>query len=244
MEKKKSVTKIVFTVIFTILILGTFLLSKFYEFPAKWGVKTAYLYYGCICACFLYSILFIKANAKKIFVTLALAFNVAADFFLILAPELGLLKLTPAQIQFVGVALFCGTQFFYMLYTMWLTKGIGLKILNLALRVALCLVAYFVIPNYFALSNLEMLSVLYILNSFVTLIFLLFNVKREGLLFLGFLLFFVCDVFIGLNHCATFLGWSGAFFEFALKSDISSWVYIPGILLIATSSVWAKNRTE
>lgn len=225
---KKPIFKIVMSVLFSALVLSAYLYVCI-----KGDLDRPYLSYGCIIACFLLSLLFIGKSSKKIFITLALAANVAADYFLVFdATE---------ENKIIGVSIFLGVQFFYLLYSLSLTKAIGLKIMDIALRVALCLIVYFVVPKYVTLSTLEMLSLMYIANSFVTLLSILVHIKTEWVTFIGFLLFFVCDIFVGLtNGGADILNISGSFVDFIFKYDIAFYTYIPGVLLISLSSVWAK----
>ncbi len=230
MEKKNiNILKILATILFAVAIFGAYFYVIF-----KGDFSTPYLSYGCIGACFVFAFLFIGKSLKKCFLCLALATNVVADYFLVLMPS--------QENKLIGLCVFCGVQFFYFLYTLVLAKGNGTRVINIALRVALCLLAYFLLPKYFVLSTLEMISVMYILNSFVTLLILLIHLKTEWLTFIGFLLFFICDVFVGLtNGGVEVLGITGAFVEFIFKYNIVFYTYIPGIFLIATSSVWSKN---
>lgn len=233
MEKKKvNILKVLATIVFTLAIFGAYFYVIF-----KGDFATPYLSYGCIGACFVFAFLFIGKSLKKLFICMALATNVVADYFLVLMPS--------NQNQLIGLCVFCGVQFFYFLYTLTLARGNGSRVISIALRVALCLLAYFLLPKYFVLSTLEMISVMYILNSFVTLLVLLIHLKTEWLTFLGFLLFFICDVFVGLtNGGVEVLGITGAFVEFIFKYDIAFYTYIPGIFLIATSSVWSKTNKK
>lgn len=236
MEKKKGlIFKVFMTILFAALVFGAYFLIIFWEIPADIGLKQSYLYYGIVCACFLFSLLFIRKDAKKILLTLALAVHVAADYFLILMPS--------EKNTFIGLCVFCGAQFVYFVYTLFVNKSIGMRILNIATRVALCLVAYFVLPLYFTLGTLELIAVMYIINALITLLTFLFYIKSQWLLFIGFLLFFACDIFVGLTSGgAVILGITGKFLEILATYPLAFYCYVPGIFLIASSSVWERKK--
>ena len=188
------------------------------------------LSYASIGASFLLSLIFVRKSPKKILITLALGINVVADYFLVLMPS--------EQNRLIGVCIFLGVQFAYFLYTMFLVKGIGLKIVWIAIRVALCLLAGFLVPLWLKLDTLEMISLIYIVNSFVTLATIAFHLRFEWLTFVGYFLFFACDIFVGLTYGAGLLGITGTFLNILLNYDIAFFLYVPGIFIIALSSVW------
>lgn len=234
-KSKASVFKVIMTVIFALLVFASFFYVIFGNFDENSNLKLQYFAYACVGLCFLFSLCFIKINLKKILLTLGLAFVVIADYFLILMPS--------EQNKLVGVCVFCVFQFVLLLYTLFLNQSIGIRIVNIAIRLTLCLLAYFLIPNYFEVGTLELVSIMYILNFLVSLIFLLIHVKSEWLLFLGCLLFFLCDIVVGLkNGGIALLNLSGPFVDFLNSGDISFYLYIPGLFLIATSSVYAKKK--
>ncbi len=235
MEKKKSFAfKIIMSVLFAGIIFGAYFYVIFGTIPEP--LKVEYLKYGCVCACFLFALIFLRKSMKQLWVTLALAVAVVADYFLILFPS--------EQNRFIGLCVFCGMQVVLALYTLSLSKSIGAKVVNLAIRVALCLVAYFVLPLYFELGLLQMLSVMYIINFFFTIICLLCHIKTEWLMLIGALLFFACDIFVGLTcGAAEIFGIAGTpFMQFLSTYDMIFYCYIPGLFLIALSSVWKKGK--
>lgn len=236
MEKSKtSVFKVIMTVIFALLVFASFFYVIFGKFEADSKLKMEYFAYACVGLCFLFSLCFIRINFKKIILTLGLASVVVADYFLTLMPT--------EQNKLIGVCIFCVFQLFLMIYTLYLNQSIGTRIFNIAFRFALCLLAYFLIPNYFEIGTLELVAVMYILNFAASLIFLLIHIKSEWLLFLGCLLFFLCDIVVGLkNGGITLLNLSGPFVDFLNSGDIAFYLYIPGLFLIATSSVYAKKK--
>ena len=79
MEKKKiSVFKILMTILFAAAIFGSYFYIIFGEF--KPPLNSTYFYFGSVALCFVFSLLFMKMQAKKVLVTLALAVTVVADF--------------------------------------------------------------------------------------------------------------------------------------------------------------------
>lgn len=238
MEKKKTFyLKLFVSALFAGLVFGAFAYVLIKKSDITVGGAHDILCFACVGACAVFSLLFLKFTTKKVLVSLALVTNVVADYFLVLKPT--------SENQLIGVCIFCGVQFFYFLYTLSFCKGKGLKIFNIAIRVALCLLAYFIIPRYVTLTTLEMISVMYIINCVVTLLCLLLRIKKEWLLFLGLLLLLACDIFVGFtNGAVDILGISGPFVDIVYKYDIAFYCYIPAEFFIALSSVWAKKRTK
>ena len=228
--KKTKVFKLVISIIFALAVLGA------YGYVIWKGEPYAkpYLSYGAIGLCFLFSLLFIGKSSKKVFVTLALACNVAADYFLVFSQNLS------DKNQLFGLGLFCGFQFFIMIYTLVIAKGNGRRVINLAIRVALCLMIGLILPKYVTLTTIQMIALMYIVNSLVNVVVLLFHLKKNFVLMLGLFLLLVCDVIVGFNHGGIeVFGITGKFVEFIQKYDWAYYVYTPSILLIALSSVWA-----
>lgn len=233
-DKKVSIFKIFATILFAAAIFAGYFYVIFGKFTPEMKIQPEHIRYALVGACFVFSLLFTRLSAKKILITLALAINVAADYFLILMPS--------EENKLIGTCIFCGVQFVYFLYTLYLNKSIGLKVINMAIRVGLCLIAYFVVPNYFTVGTLEIVAMMYIINFAVSLVIFLFYIKTEWLLFLGFLLFFVCDIFVGLtNGGIDILGITGAAADFLRSYDIAFYTYTPGLFLIASSSVWSRE---
>ena len=236
-ENKVSVFKVILTILFAATIFAGYFYVIFGKFTADMKIQPNHISYALVGACFVFSLLFTRLSVKKIFITLALAINVAADYFLILAPS--------DENKLIGLCIFCGVQFMYFLYTLYLNKSIGLKVFNMGLRAGLCLLAYFLVPNYFTVGTLEIVAMMYIINFAVSLVFFLFYIKTEWLLFLGFLLLFIRNIFVGLtNGGMDILGITGAVVDFLKTYDIAFYSYIPGLFFIASSSVWAKETSD
>lgn len=234
MEKKT--TKIVASSIFFVLIFTAFFLSIFFEFPAEWNIKISYISFGCVCATFLFSILFVGKNLKKIFIALALASIVVGEAFFKFGAEI-------QNYILIGMCVFCVAQLFLLLYTLVLNKGIGAKVINLAIRVALCLLAYFIIPNYYVLTTLQMIAVMYFINLAVTLLYSLFYIKTEYMLFLGLVLLVLASLVLGFKSGGIELfNLSGKFIDILLKYDWTYYFYIPALFFIAFQTVLGNKN--
>ena len=199
------------------------------------------LAYSCIALSFVFSLLFVRLTAKKVFVTCALAVNCVADYFLIISYHLSYSKTD----QLLGVIFFCIVQLIYAVYTYFIIKRMSLKIVMLASRGLLSALVAILLPVVLKLGALEVLSVIYILNSFISLVVFAVNMKTEWLTFIGFLFFFICDIFVGLtNGAAPYFGISGEALQLLSGHNYSIIFYIPGIFLISLSAVWevAKGR--
>lgn len=222
--------------IFMSILVSAAVLAGFVYVLIKGDLERPYITYACVGACFLLSLIFIGKSQKKIFLTLALAATVAGDYFFIFDP-------TFENSRLIGICVFLGAQFFYLLYSLSLTKAIGLKVIDVALRVALCLLIYFVVTRYVTLTTVELLALMYIANLLVTLISALIHIKTEWLTFLGLFVLLVSNVFAGLvNGGAIILGISGGFLDFITKYNIAFYTYIPSLLLISLSSVWQIKK--
>lgn len=195
------------------------------------------LQFCIVSACFVFSVLFIGKSFKKICIIGALGANVAANYFLLLNP---LFK----DAQLIAWSILCGMQFFLLLYTVCICKGVGLKILNLALRVALCLVAWFVLPQVLTttLNVLAWISLMCTINCAVSALCLLFGIKKNRLLFLGVLLLLASYVFTLLaSGWALLLGASTKFLEFLVSYPLAFYLFVPALYLIAISTAWLKK---
>lgn len=234
-NKKVSTFKVIMTVIFSILVAGALFMYIYGEkvFPAEWNLKASYFKFGCICASFLFALIFIRLSSQKILISMALACTVAADYFLVICDY------AVGNNQLIGLSLFIAAQFFYMLYTFVVAKAKIRVIISLALRLALILVIYIVLPKQIELTMIQALALVYIANSAVTWISLMISIKSQWLMSIGFLLFTACDVILGLKMGGfDVLNWTGKVVDFLMSHDIETYCYIPGIFLISAASVW------
>ena len=234
MENKKiNLLKMIVSCVFAFAILGAYAYHIWKGEP----FDRPYLYYGAVGLCMLFSLLFVKSNIKKILITLALMLTVVADYFLVF-------NATDAN-KAIGLYVFCGVQFVYLIYSLVITKNNFARALNFGSRAGLSVAAILILPRYLTLTTMQIVAVIYIINALITLITLAVHMKTEWLTFIGFLLFMICDVAIGLtNGGAEIIGISGGLIDFLNTYDIAFFCYIPGLFLISLSSVWAKNTNK
>lgn len=235
MENKKAFyIKLPISIVFGMLVFVMYLYVNIAD-DIMIGDSWDILGYTSVIACFVLSLIFIRLDKKKLLITLALGTNVIADYFLVLHPYY--------ENQLPGVSLFCVVHFFYFLYTIFLNKELWQKIVNVSVRVVLCIIMYFVTTHFLELSIVEIISVMYIINSAVTVFTLAFYIKKEYLLFVGLLLLMMCDIFVGIMWGGgEMLGMSYGFIDFINHYDFAFICYIPAEFLIAMSSVWAKKQ--
>ena len=227
---KNNIFKIVLSCFFASAFLALYL-----PFCIKGNLFRGWLAYSCILLSFVFSLVFVRLTAKKVLVTCALAVNCVADYFLIL-------HLNKTN-QLIGVIVFCVVQFVYAIYTFVIIKRTCLKIAMIVSRVVLSALAAILVPLLVKGGALETLSVIYITNALVTLVVFVFKFKNEWLTFVGFLLYFVCDVLIGLsNGAAKYFGITEKMLKLITAHNYAMYLYLPGIFLIALSSVWEFSK--
>lgn len=230
MENKKiNILKIFATVIFAALAFGglAFVLLK-------GDIQNHIISIAAVAVSFVFSLLFLRISAKKILLTLALAANAVAMALAIFVPTTfnGLLE----------VCLLLGGELCFVVYTLCITKGAGLRIISLALRVGLCMLAYFVLPNYIAITTKEMLMIMLMLNQLTTIAILAFNFKKEWLTLLGMLLLLCSTAFAWLTSGGVDLFGITNFIEFLYSQDWAFIFKVPALFAIALSSVWEKKK--
>ncbi len=243
MEKtKKPILKVILTMLFTAAILAAAIYVNIKgEVAIKVQNKTLpILSFACVAVCFLMSLLFIRKTNKKVYLTLALAVMVAAHYFWFVDPLGG------KDYQLIGVCLFLGAQFFLMLYSLTLTRAIFLKVIDIALRVALCLIIAFVVKKYIALTTVQMLGLMYVANALITLLAAIVHIKTEWFTMIGLLLLlvsgiFTCFILGGVES----LKLSSALYQFLVNNYTYAVLdtYLAGTLIVSLSSAWAKRNT-
>ena len=130
-----------------------------------------------------------------------------------------------------------------MIYTLLLNKSIGARVVNIAVRVALVLCVWFILPTYVELDTYQLMSLIYLSNFLVSLGVFLVHIKTQWLLFLGFLLVFVSALIsFFVNGGIALFGLSGL--NFLLDFDYAFLFYIPGLFLIASASAWARESKD
>lgn len=232
--------KIYYLRIFASVLFAAVILAAFAFVCIKGDLENNILSFGCICATALLSLLFVQWTPKKILLTISLAISVLADIFLVLLPS--------QNNYFVGIWLLAAVQVAYLVFTLFLIKGNGLRAISLAIRAGICMLVYFLLPQYLVLTTIQMLFAMIVINAFVTLMIFLIFFKTQWLTFLGFLLLFAFLFFSALDA-----GW-GSLFKFSEKfltfitspykqlPSLAFLCYVPANLLLALSSVWEKTK--
>lgn len=207
----------------------------------KGDIEHNILSFACVGGCFLISLLLVKFKSPKSLITTGLLLNVVADFFLLFRLDIG--KLEEHRIV-IGLSLFCAVQFCFLLYTLVLNRSIATRVINLAIRVGLCLIAYFILPTYYVLGTYEMIAIMYYINMFATALVLLTHIKKEYVLFVGMVVLLISHLVVGfMNGGILILGMTGPFVEFLVKYNLAFYTYIPALLLIALSPVLLKKKS-
>lgn len=221
---KSKVFKIGMSVFFTLVVGALFLYVCI-----RGDLKNNLLSFLCSGLSFLLSLVFLKLTAKKIFLTTALAINVVADYFLVFSQV--------EKLRIVGLIALCVVQLIYLIYSLLLVKGVGIRITSLGFRVALCLCVALLLPKYIPLETFEMIQIMILLNFFVSTISLGYDWINEWITFAGFSLVLISYTFVILSKIVPDL-------LDTFSGTIAFYFYVPGILVIALSSVWenSKNR--
>ncbi len=236
-SKGIKVFKIVGSIIFSILILGGFGYLLWKGEP----LDKRYLALATTCLPFLFALVFIGKNWKRVFLTLGLGAYGAAFYFMGFAENC-----TTDKNKMIGLYILCGAQFFFLIYTLFLSGGNGGRVVNLAVRVALCLIAYLILPKYITLTNMQMVALLMCINLLITMLITIVHIKTEWLTFVGMFVLLVCHVYVGfMNGGLEILKITNAkFIDFLTKRDWAKYAYVPSLYLIALSSVFAKKKEK
>ena len=234
--------KIIFCIFAVLVLAGMILVLADIQFDvsdevAKW-LNLDMIAYATFCLALLMSLIFLRFNKKSILLTLALvAFVVGASFK----------QFTPFEQNNNEAILYClcAFQALIAIFTIWLDRGTGLKILDIAIRVALSLLAYFLLPDYlpeyFNITNT--IFVIYLINGLISIITLLFHFRTNYLLWCGLVLVLAGTIFYMFMYggLALFGIAGGGFADFLNSFDIAYLCTILGCFLIATSATFSSN---
>ena len=239
-----SKVRMTFFIIFTILILASVVfvaISPDLSIDgAKWFrpnifkiVAVGLVFLMCLCL--------LKINKKSIFITISLIAYCVAVYFLFSIDNAKTLDDITLAKDIMLYALLAHTLIL-ALYTIVLAKGAGLKVLNIAVRTALSVIAYFVLteylPLYFDLKNT--LFAIYLINSLITILFLCFNFKTHYLMIIGLFLATVGSVFYAFSFgWITLFNMSGNFVKFINSFDFGFILSTIGIYLTGCEAVFS-----
>lgn len=202
-----------------------------------------------------------QAIVDRILLNIAFLFTVIADVFLLFTTEF----------QY-GVIAFCIVQliYFYRMfslsrYTLRMEnrvhrrrqeKGFLNFLLHLATRVFVSALIIVVLQfNEFVLDTLLLASVFYIVNFVGNLIFLILLYPKKhymngqiryGLFCLGMVLFFLCDIQVGLYNLSLYLSNESKILNILVRvSEVGMWAcYLPGQVAISMSDAKFTGRTR
>ena len=233
--KTISILKIIFTALFGAAVAGAFV---WVNIKGEIADKP-WLTYGCIALSFLLALIFVGRSLKRLFLVLGLACHVAAAYFLIFDPFM-------ANGQLIGICILCGAQLCFLLYTLLLSEGIGARVVNIAIRVALCLVACLILPKYIVgLTTIDIIFLAYLINAVVSLIWIGIHIVTEWLTFIAMVILVFALVWGGLGlYGGWFVHLGINNFMVLLNYNIAFYLYIPALLILAISSVWAKPKKK
>lgn len=201
-----------------------------------------YLYnifqYLLIVSCFVFALINVKNKRFNFLIALGLGFTLMADYCLVLSrpmlQSLGTTFFLITQIVY-GVKLICENEKRTMNSVHIITRIIG--------SVAVVIIALVVLKS--KIDYLSIVSVLYLWNLIVNIIFAVCDCKNQILFLIGLIFFIGCDVLVGLSAA------DGIYFtiESGLINSILhcgvdvAWIlYRPSQYLIAVSTLKLKNN--
>ncbi len=236
-----SKVRLTFFLIFTVLILASVILvaisPEINIDGADWFSADIFKIVA-VGLVFLMSLCLLKINKKSIFITISLTAYCVAIYFLYSLENTTL----PSDITLAkDIMLYSllASALVLAIYTLLLSKGAGLKVLNIAIRVALSLIAYFVLteylPEFFDLKSA--LFAIYLINSLITILFLCSKFKTHYLMIFGILLSTIGAVLYAFSF-----GWfnlTGDFINFINSFDYSFILVIIGIYLTGCEAVFS-----
>ncbi len=222
------------------LLLAGGILGLFVYVCIKGDLKNNILSWSCVIGCCVLSLVLVSFKSSTYLISLGLAATAAADYFLLY----NIANLTE-NFLIIALGVLCGAQFFYFVYSLVLNGSIAAKVINIALRVALCLVVYFVMPEYYTIGTVELIALMCFANLFVSFLEFLFHFKTSWLLALGMFVLLASNFITGMVYEGFLLfNLSGKIVEFFFTYNIAFYTYVPALLLIAMSSVLGLIRKK
>ena len=194
------------------------------------GAAVARVSYAAVVLAFAFCLLFMERSTDYLLTQAALLTTCAADWILVLHPDRSYL---------VAMCFFSAAQLLYGARMTWLTVGrlrsVGLW-LRLALTLAAWLTAYLVAGS--TVDALALVSLFYFANLIVNALLAFLTHTACGTLAAGFLLFLLCDIFVGFGMLGEYipLPSSGPLAFMASPPINMAWVfYVPSQTLLALS---------
>lgn len=196
------------------------------------------LQYISIGLCLAFSLIFIKADKFNLFTSMGLLLTLGADTFLVMIKP---------QNKLAGMIFFLAAQIVYCGYLMLKNKNKKVNIINLSIRIVgsilISIIASLVLKDAF--DALSLVSSVYIFNELVNIVFSFFTFGENKLFSIGFVLFFVCDIFIGLSVAnGVYLQISNSLAS-AISNGLLAWAfYVPSQTLIALNTSLRLKKDE
>lgn len=184
--------------------------------------------YSSIIICFLFTLhttLLVRCK-KTVSCLLAILFTLAADYFLLFTP-----------LYTEGVLCFLIVQTLYFYYCLKLTKHFSFPLFGFRLLVRMLfslLLTLILVCIGLQVSLLIFITLFYLISFMDNILILSFNHKKN-LFLLGMLLFFACDLSVGLYNLPDFLTLSASSTLLLRQTfGILMWAfYLPGQVLMA-----------
>lgn len=218
MSKPNKVVTLIYLILSTIVFSALFFNVPF---------PVHYLYYGFIVLSFIYSIII---SERFTLLNWGIALTLIADTFLVLLGNSNYIY------QIMGVLFFGIAQLFYFVF-LFLKENVKVKKIHVIVRVSLtlimCLLTKIVLKENCNL--LSILSIFYITNLVINVVFSFLNFKQMKIFAIGLLCFTLCDLSLGFAYLDGFFNVSNnAFISFFMNPpiDLSWFFYIPSQVLI------------
>lgn len=196
-----------------------------------------------ILTAFLFALIFAKKNFVGTITIIALFFTSVSDLLLC-----GFFDLT-INLQTLSVISFLIVQICYFIRIYKTQKSSTLKLVHLSVRLSATILA--IIVTVFVLKDnlnaLAIISVAYYLNLILNAVFAGINVKNEPLLFVGLVLFALCDFFVGINFLENYISLDNAsFINFLLSIPFNmAWLfYLPAQTILSLQIVNKKHAKK
>ncbi len=189
---------------------------------------------------FIFALIFAKKNFVGIITIIALLFTSFSDLLLC-----GFFKLT-VNLQTLSVISFLVVQICYFIRIYKAQENKPLKLTHLIVRLSATILS--IIITILVLKDgvnaLAIISVAYYLNLIINAVFAGINVKNEPMLFVGLVLFSLCDFFVGIEFLGDFINLENAsFINFLLDIPFNmAWLfYLPAQTILSLQIVNKKH---
>ena len=225
--------KLVLSIIFVMIEIALLVLILF----VNTGI-TKYLEFSSIALAALFPIIFINPNKNAFSINIGLFLTIFADIFLVLINPIN---------QNIGMIFFVLAQLCYFLFLYANTESKVQRISNVVTRLAFT--AAIVVACILVLKNktdfLSIISVIYIANLFVNLLFAYIGGKKSIAFGTGLTLFILCDVVIGLQQAiGTYItvAESSIIYKLVFGSFNIAWAcYLPSQVIISLFSIYSNT---